>query len=89
MGFSHEQDGRFYKHVVGVSFSNSQLITFECGFLGVMKAKVTVLKAFKKSLCLCTVSLAGKALSVRDWKPNACKQVSLSSCHLRIKVNNV
>lgn len=31
-----------------LTFSNSQLIPCECGFLGIMKVKVTVLKALKK-----------------------------------------
>lgn len=30
-----------------LTFSKSQLIPFECGFLGMMKVKVTVLKALK------------------------------------------
>lgn len=58
-----------YKHVVGVSYFNSQ--HSKCGFLGMVKA-------FKKSICPHTVNLAGKALSVWEWKPNACsKSVSV------------
>lgn len=61
-----------------LTLSNSQLITFECGFWGMVKAKVTVLKACKKSICPCIVNLAGKAVSLQEWKPSACSESLLA-----------